>query len=142
MIQNVKKNGNTYIAVALIALVLIGVVIFVLLSLRTAKPPSPPTGGGTGLSLQAVQEAKQKAQEDSATTKQNYPIAKVLPYGGPTKGASFFIPPPKQDGTIRIIINANSDFNQSKEAALNWIRSQGYNPDELKLEYKTFPFPK
>jgi hypothetical protein len=142
MAQKIIQKGTSYIAIALIALVLIGVVIFILLSLRTAKTPSPPTGGGTGLSLQAVQEAAQKAQQDSAVVKQNYPIANVLPYGGPTRGASFFIPPPKQDGTVRIIINANSDFNQSKEAAINWIKSQGYNPDELKLEYKSWAFPK
>lgn len=143
MIPKIKQKGTAYIATVLIILVLIGIVVFLFFSLRPpAKPPSPPTGG-TGLSLQAVQEAKQKAQQDSTAVKQNYPIADVLPYGGPAKGAPFFIVPPKLiDGTITIFINANTDFNQSKEAALNWIKYKGYNPDELKLEYKTWAFPK
>jgi hypothetical protein len=71
------------------------------------------------------------AQKEIQSTEQKCPVAQVLPYGGPFDGAPFFIHRPRADGTILVEIDTTIDFDAAKEAAKQWIRDQGYDPDNL-----------
>jgi len=140
MAQKTKKNGTAFIAVILIAFVMIGIVVFLFFSLR--PPPEPPEKvEATGLDIEAVQEAIQEVKEESEEKEKNYPVAKVLPYGGPFDGLPFLIQKPQKDGTIVIMIDEDSNFEQTQEAAENWIKSQGYNPDDYTFDFRTKSFP-
>ncbi|MGQ9556219.1 MAG: hypothetical protein ACUVWR_19125 [Anaerolineae bacterium] len=99
-----------------------------------------PSSEGTGLSLEAVKEAVEKAREQAAELQEKFPLAKVLPYGGPAENQPFFIAPPRADGTITIVIDEAADIERAKELALEWIKSQGYDPKDYRFEFKVWPF--
>jgi hypothetical protein len=82
------------------------------------------------------------AQKDIQSTEQKCPVAQVLPYGGPFDGAPFAIHKPRTDGTILVEIDSTVDFETAKEAAKQWIRDQGYDPENLgcKIVFKASNF--
>jgi len=87
-------------------------------------------------------KALQDAVKDIQATEQKCPVAQVLPYGGPFDGAPFAIHTPRADGTILVEIDSTVDFEAAKEAALQWIWDQGYDPENLgcKIVFKASNF--
>ena len=90
------------------------------------------------ISDKAIQDARDEIQR----TEQMCPVAKVLPYGGPFDGVPFFIHRPRPDRTILVEIDSTVDFEAAKEAALQWIQDQGYDPKNLgcDLQFRVAPF--
>jgi len=82
--------------------------------------------------------------ESSREIEQRCPIARLLPYGGPFDNERFAIYPPSvPEFTILIEIDEAADEQEAKEAALDWIRAQGYDPENLGCEivFRVRPFP-
>jgi len=102
---------------------------------ETVETPEPGPEF-TGLTQEALEEAREQAQE----TAREFPIAQILPYGGPPDGEPFAIYSPTSEGKIVIIIDSAVDFEEVKGEALDWIWSQGYNPADYDIEFSTRPF--
>jgi hypothetical protein len=134
-----KQKGQAIMGGILLLVLLIGITIFIFYMIKR------PSGGGpvseaeeTGLSIDAIQ----KAAADIQATDQKFPVAQVLPYGGPFDGALFFIHTPLTDGTILVDIDSNSavGFDTTKELALQWIRDQGYDPGQYNFTFRSRTF--
>lgn len=128
--QKTKKNGQVIVGVALVIIVLAGLLFFILSVISPSTDEPPP--GFTGLSDEAVQ----KLQDDIRSKEENSPIAGVLPYGGPLYDQSFFIHSPLEDGTILVDIDSAANFEEEKNATLDWIRLSGHNPDDYSFNFR------
>ncbi len=135
-ISKIKKNGQTFVGGILVTFLLIALVFFIFsLVRRPGEPPLPPPvpDDFTGLSREALEEA----EEEIAEAERNSPIANILPYGGPFHGEPFAIHNPTLDGRITIDIDTGTDDEETaKNQALDWIESQGYNPDDYEINFR------
>ena len=134
--KNMQK-GQAFVGGILFAILLIGVVVFIFFMIK--RPPSEEYKadiGGTGLSLSEVK----KATEEIKSTEDKFPVAQVLPYGGPFDGTPFAIHKPRADGTILVEIDSTVDFEAAKTAALQWIQDQGYDTNKYNFTFKSSSF--
>jgi len=101
-----------------------------------------PSGGGPVSESELSPDAIQKAAADIQATAQKFPIANVLPYGGPFDNTPFAIHTPRADGTILVEIDSTVDFDAAKEAAFQWVRDQGYDAAQYSFTFKSSSFSK
>lgn len=89
-------------------------------------------------------ESIEELQEEMTEIEKRCPITKILPYGGPFYEEPFFIDPPTKEGIIWISTDKDTNQEETREAALDWIRGQGYDPDNLgcKIRFEVVEFPK
>jgi hypothetical protein len=132
-----KQKGQAIMGGILLLVLLIGITIFIFYMIKR------PSGGGpaseaedTGLSIETLQEAAAEIE----SVEQKFPVAQVLPYGGPFDHAPFAIHTPRTDGTILVEIDSTVDFEAAKEAALQWIRDQGYDFSQYNFTFESSSF--
>ena len=92
----------------------------------TLETPTPSADEGC-----IDNEFAEQFKEETEAISRDCPISNILPYGGPPDNQPFAIyPPTNPDKTILVEVNSTVDF----EAALQWIRDQGYYPESLGCE--------
>jgi len=108
-----------------------------------AKPAVTPAASTALVGIPP--EFAEQFKAEMAEVARKCPITNILPYGGLPDNEPFAIyPPTSPDEIILIEIDAAVDFQQARDAALDWIRSQGYDPENLGCEiaYRIRAFPK
>jgi hypothetical protein len=93
--------------------------------------------------VQAQREAAsgdQSAQEQQVLSKNK--LIPFLPYTGPA--SSYIVDygsTTQKDGTSKLTIFIESDTEQAKQDALNWIKNKGVNPSTLTIVYQSLTNP-
>ena len=123
------------------------IAVTLIIVMVTPTPTATPSREDPSLSLQSEftglsEEALEEAREEILDTEKGFPIADILPYGGPFHGEPFAIHNPGIDGTILIEIDAAVNFEEAKSQALGWISSQDFNPDDYNIHFRVRPFSK
>jgi len=137
--QKSKKNGQAALGGILMIVLLIALVVFIFFLIRRPEgPPTPPPVASVGIPSEFAEQFKAELTE----TAENYPLAQVLPYGGPPDNQPFAIYPPTKDGTILVEVDEGTDENEVKMQVRDWIQAQGYDLEGYNFVFKKRAFPK